>query len=359
MANRIYTQADYDKVTAMDQAYQAKKDSYTPEQQKNIEKMISDAYTTVSNRIEESKNMISDMWNDEKWNTWAMYWDWRKEVVNQAPVQQPKTTVKSNPNPKPNSNPDPNPEQPTVTPEVTVNSNNEWSNKVQASLDWLNKNFDPYTTKPSDVVNMMKEQWRSNDDINLFLNKRSSKVQDRYNELNSWYTQEELEKYWLIWPQTEPSVNEVPAQKTKTDTKTKTKTYNPVWDILNWINTIKTEVPAFVNSIPTRAEWVVSTVKTLPQFVEDVKTTKAWIDKIKNWNLVEKATWVIDTITSLPATLKSTNDMLEWVNKITNNKISTNLVKRILDNGWRIGTDWTIYDKSGKVITRLSYPISL
>ena len=343
MANRIYTQADYDKVTAMDQAYQAKKDSYTPEQQKNIEKMITDAYTTVSNRIEESKNMIADMWNDERWNTWAMYWDWRKEVINQAPVQQPKTTVKSNPNPNPK------PEQSTVTPEVTVNSNNEWSNKVQASLDWLNKNFDPYTTKPSDVVNMMKEQWRSNDDINLFLNKRSNKVQDRYNELNSWYTQEEPEK--------------VPAQETKADTKTKTKTktktYDPVWDILNWINTIKTEVPAFVNSIPTRAEWVVSTLKTIPQFVEDVKNTKAWIDKIKNWDLVEKATWVIDTMTSLPATLKSTNDMLEWVNKITNNKLSTEAIRRIIANWWRIGTDWTIYDKSGKVITKLTYPISL
>ena len=66
MANRIYTQDDYDKITAMDQAYQAKKDYYTPEQQKNIEKRISDAYTTVSNRIEESKNMIADMYNDEK-----------------------------------------------------------------------------------------------------------------------------------------------------------------------------------------------------------------------------------------------------------------------------------------------------
>lgn len=341
MANRIYTQDDYDKVTAMDQAYQAKKDSYTPEQQKDIEKKISDAYITVSNRIEESKNMIADMWNDEKWNTWAMYWDWRKEVINQAPVQQPKATVKSNPNPNPK------PEQPTVTPEVTVNSNNEWSNKVQASLDWLNKNFDPYTTKPSDVVNMMKEQWRSNDDINLFLNKRSTKVQDRYNELNSWYTQEEQEK--------------VPTQETKADTKTKTKTktYNPVWDILNWINTIKTEVPAFVNSIPTRVEWVVDTLKSLPQFVEDVKTTKAWVNKVVNWDAADKVTWAIETLASLPATLKSTNNMLEWVNKVTNNKISTSLIRQILANWWRIGTDWTIYDKSGKVITKLTYPISL
>jgi hypothetical protein len=35
--DRIYTQADYDKVTDLYNEYQTKKDSYTPEQQQRIE----------------------------------------------------------------------------------------------------------------------------------------------------------------------------------------------------------------------------------------------------------------------------------------------------------------------------------
>lgn len=469
MANRIYTQDDYDKITAMDKAYQAKKDSYTQEQQKDIEKKISDAYTTVSNRIEESKNMIADMWNDEKWNTWAMYWDWRKEVINQAPVQQAKSTAKpksnSNPNPKQNPNPNPNPK-----------GSNWWSNNnTLEPIDW-SKTFDVWKSDPKEIADLLRSRWHSEEDIQrvmdawenrklrdiaeadshkgewtiitpqphtnekwwtqkdtiveyweqnpennsyLFLDETVKNLDsnaDRIKYLESqwykpnskWYYEKDyiktrvykdwqynpewvrsdnwlylttpphndeidiaLQEWWYDWPRDEhwhflpksewaTVISETPkTTNTKTTTNKKVNTYNPVWDILNWINNLKTDIPAFVNSIPTRAEWVVSTVKTLPQFVEDVKTTKAWIDKIKNWGLVDKVTWTIDTIKSLPATLKSTNDMLEWVNKITNNKISTNLVKRILDNWWRIGTDWTIYDKSGKVITRLSYPVSL
>lgn len=137
MANRIYTQADYDKVTDLYNEYQNKKDSYTPEQQQKIEAAFWNAWTSVSNKIEESKNMIADMWNDDQWNTRAMYWNWNKEIINYAPqsvVQRQAPRV----NPRHTSNPNPNP-----TPEQAI-------------------------------------------------------------QIPEWYTQEEIDKYWLIWPQEEP-----------------------------------------------------------------------------------------------------------------------------------------------------------
>lgn len=56
MVDRIYTQKDYDKVTALYNDYQAKKDSYTPEQQQRIEDAFWRARAEVSNKIEESNN---------------------------------------------------------------------------------------------------------------------------------------------------------------------------------------------------------------------------------------------------------------------------------------------------------------
>jgi len=92
MADRIYTQADYDKVTDLYNEYQTKKDSYTPEQQQQIENAFWNARATMSNRIIESNNRVVDMWNDEQWNSWQMYWDGRKEMVNAAPTPQPAPT---------------------------------------------------------------------------------------------------------------------------------------------------------------------------------------------------------------------------------------------------------------------------
>ena len=82
MLNRIYTQADYDKVTNMYYDYLNRKNSYTPEQQERIESTFWDAWNTMLDRIKQSKNMIADMWWDEQWNTRAQYWDWRKELLN-------------------------------------------------------------------------------------------------------------------------------------------------------------------------------------------------------------------------------------------------------------------------------------
>ena len=455
MANRIYTQDDYDKIAAMDKAYQAKKDSYTSEQQKDIEKKISDAYVTVSNRIEESKNMIADMYNDDKWNTRATYWDWRSEIINRAPVQQPKATVKQKPNPNPNPN---------------DKGSNWWNNnKTLEPIDW-SKTFDVYKSDPKEIADLLRSRWHSEEDIQLVMEawenrklrdlaeaqshkwewtiiapqnqtnwkwwsqkdtivefpeqnpennpylfldetvknlwsnaERISYLESQWYKPNSkWYYEKwwiktrvykdwqynptevrsdnwqyittpprndeldiALQEQWYNWPRDKdwhflPKTDWATITQTPTPTTNKkVRTYNPVWDILNWINNIKTGVPAFINSIPTRTEWVVDTLKATPQFVENVRTTKAWIDKVKNWNIVDKVTWTIETIESIPATLKSTNDMLEWINKITNNKISTKLIERIIANWWTIATDWTVYDKTGKVVFKPTYPVTL
>lgn len=108
MADRIYTQADYDKVTDMYNTYQNTKDRYTPEQQQRIESAFSNAWTSVSNWIEASKNRIADMYLDDNWNTVQVYWDWRSEIVQYAPVAPTNNRRYNNPNPKPNPNPNPN-----------------------------------------------------------------------------------------------------------------------------------------------------------------------------------------------------------------------------------------------------------
>ena len=90
--DRIYTQADYDKVTDLYNEYQTKKDSYTPEQQQRIEAAFWNAWAATSNKIEEWNNRLVDMWNDEQWNSWWRYWDWRVELLNAAPQPAVKRT---------------------------------------------------------------------------------------------------------------------------------------------------------------------------------------------------------------------------------------------------------------------------
>lgn len=370
MANRIYTQEDYDKVTDMYNAYQAKKDTYSPEKQKQIEDMFSNAWTTVSNGIEESKNKIADMRGDDKWNTWAMYWDWRKEIINQAPVQQPKQVSKPNPKPKNNEKPTVIPEQPSMV------IKNDWWNEIVTEVNWIKlpetlpewytkediekrwlvwpqtdaddilKAFDPYKSRPSDIVAALKEKWYTDKEIAPVIEKWQAKMQKDLDALNA-------SEWWSKWEQPSTKWN------TNTNKKTNTKVVDPIWDLLNWIRTFPEKVQYVVNTMPIRAEWVVDTLKATPDFVNNVKATKAWIDQIKNWNIVEKVQWWINTIKSLPWTIKSTNDMLEWINKIQNNYLSTTAIKRLLNQWYRMSTDWTIYNPDWTVFMKLKYPVSL
>lgn len=119
MVDRIYTQADYDKVTDLYNEYQNKKWSYTPEQQQKIEDAFWNARWAMTERIAASKNKIANMWNDEQWNSRAEYWDGRREIVNYAPQPVKPAT----PKPTPRRIPDPTPEP---TPEPTPNSDVTW-----------------------------------------------------------------------------------------------------------------------------------------------------------------------------------------------------------------------------------------
>ena len=85
MADRVYTQADYDKVTDLYNEYQGKKDSYSPEQQQQIEKAFWNAWWAMTERIAASKNKLTNMWKDDQWNTWWSYWDGRQEILDAAP----------------------------------------------------------------------------------------------------------------------------------------------------------------------------------------------------------------------------------------------------------------------------------
>jgi len=139
MADRIYTQADYDKVTDLYNEYQTKRDSYTPEQQQQIENAFWNARATMSNRIMESNNRVVDMWNDEQWNSWQMYWDGRKEMVNAAPTPQPAPTQQK---------------ARRRTPEVPTNNDEElywlWWYLKEDTLAWeQQKNNPPTWTRPT------------------------------------------------------------------------------------------------------------------------------------------------------------------------------------------------------------------
>lgn len=300
MADRIYTQADYDKVTDLYNNYQNSKDRYTPEQQQKIESAFNNAWTSVSNWIESSKNRIADMYLDSNWNTVQVYWDWRSEIVQYAPVkntnrQRVSTTPKWNPNPNPN-----------------------------------NQN--------SDLIYMWNDDaWNP-----IYINRQNA----------SSYLWWDFDKYWLIWPDNDQvnsqNVPNPTPVNTNNNRNSNNDTYNP-WPVTSFVNNIK--------SVPTRVEWAIDTLKATPQFVKDVSNTVNSYNQMTDWNWIQwiwdNIKWAINLAGSLPWTLKSANNMLEWINKTTNNKLTTDAVRRLLSRWYRMWSDWTIYYPDWRVFTKL------
>ena len=333
MADRIYTQADYDKVTDLYNNYQNSKDRYTPEQQQKIESAFNNAWTSVSNWIEASKNRIADMYLDANWNTVQVYWDWRSEIVQHAPQQ-----VTSNISSKPTTN-------------RQVINNRQTTDNTQT-----------VTTNPEDFIDdTWYPDWFTKDQLNNHLRL------DQY--INAWY------KLWDDWLLYTPSwvlvrqnwynINEQwefvkdPNYVPKTTTTTIVNNNNNKW----WNNTTTNKVwpvTSFVNnvrSIPTRVEWTIDTLKSTPSLLNNVWNTIKSYNQMTDWNWIwwirDNIKWAANFAASIPATVNSANTTLQWINKMTNNKLSTDAVRRLLSRWYRMWSDWTIYYPDWRVFTKL------
>ena len=113
MAQRIYTQEDKTRVNDLYNEYQAKKDSYTPEQQQKIENAFNQVNSDISQSISE-RHIIDMYWKqDEPWRTYIHYNDWTMEVRDDPNYVAPTpSTVKRTvaPTPAPTSNSSSNPD---------------------------------------------------------------------------------------------------------------------------------------------------------------------------------------------------------------------------------------------------------
>lgn len=85
-----YTKQDYDNVVSLFREYESKKNSYTPEQQQQIESAFANARSKVSWRTQEA-NYKTVVWVrvDPQWNTYNQYNDGSQELVKSSEKPNP------------------------------------------------------------------------------------------------------------------------------------------------------------------------------------------------------------------------------------------------------------------------------
>ena len=192
MVKRIYTKDDYDRVHDIYNEYQAKKDSYTPEQQQKIENAFNQVYNDITQSISE-RHIIDMYWKqDEPWRTYIHYNDWTMEVRDDPNYVAPApSTVKRTATPKPTPTPapapapmpEPTPEsapaepEPAVIPEVNPELN--W---------WFTPDYNNYVRPvATHVTQETYPAWTMMSDWNVIPASYNPNVQPVWSALWWWY----------------------------------------------------------------------------------------------------------------------------------------------------------------------------
>ena len=185
----------------------------------------------------------------------------------------------------------------------TVNNYNEIINNqpAQKTYQWV------YTATPERQIITEVPAW----ELNNIVEEIPTQEVKELTVLPEWYTQEDINRYWIIWPQevVAPSLD-LTWKWTPTIGRQTSSTGRKINPVSNFTNTIK--------SIPNKVNWTVQMVQAAPGLLSNTNKTLGAYNQATTWNgvkwLKNNIQWGINLASSLPWTLKAANNFLWWYN---------------------------------------------